>query len=234
MMDRPENFRYGLGRGTVQKVYRATWEVDILAEEGGIIRRARVVGPRRPEVSTPARPQWVVFGFVGHNQSHPICLPEESRLSAARFLRDDYLFYYEFGELPNAWRFTVNEERQLEILHLAKKYHLVLQEKDGVLMLETPKTRLVLKDADGSILLECDQRLTVHCQDATVNVDGSADVTVGQTATVKAGASVDVEAPAISLKGAVAIEGNVAVTGNVNATGTVIDATGNTPHHSHG
>lgn len=59
----------------------------------------------------------------------------------------------------------------------------------------------------------------------TVQV-GAAKVTVNDT-------TVAVQAGQISLKGEVSIQGNLAVQGNVSSSGSVMDATGNSNHHTH-
>lgn len=226
MNDRIENFRYETGFGTVLQVYPDAWEVDVRAAgSSGIVYRATVLGPRLPEVSTPTRPQFVVFGFAHSSIGNPWCMPMPSRLFSGT--RGHFVYWEEALN----WRITINRDNEVEILHPTKQYHILLQEKDGVVRIETPKTRLVLKDVDGSVLVECDEKLTVHCKDAEVNVDAVANVTAGSSANVKAPA-IELEGE-VSIKGNTTIKGNVSVTGNVEATGTVIDATGNTPHHVH-
>lgn len=55
-----------------------------------------------------------------------------------------------------------------------------------------------------------------------------------QRVIVEASAELSFKAPAVSIEAATtAIKGNLAVDGNVAATGTVMDAGGNSNHHSH-
>jgi len=207
MSDRIENFRYETGVGTVLKLHPVAWEVDVLAGgASGIVYRAMVLGPRFPEVSTPKRPQYVLYGCGHSSIGFPWCLPIPSRLFSAQ--RGNFVYW---DEALN-WRITINRDNEVEILHPTKHYHILLQEKDGVIRVETPRTRLVLKDADGSALLECEKQLTVHCEDAVVNVEKDAKVTVGASATIDVKETVDVTAkianvtaPAINLNGLVTV-----------------------------
>lgn len=48
-----------------------------------------------------------------------------------------------------------------------------------------------------------------------------------ETIVIEAKASIDITTPQVTIKG------NVSVTGNINASGSIIDAGGNTNHHSH-
>lgn len=73
--------------------------------------------------------------------------------------------------------------------------------------------------AAGVMTLDCVGALLVKC---------------GRNITVEAGEPVVVKAPSATLDiPQVALNGNLQVNGNINATGTIIDAGGNSNHHSH-
>lgn len=225
-MDRPEEFRYDLGYGTVQAVHPKSWEVDILAEDGGLVQRAIVLTARLPEPSTPERPQWVVFGFASHLQGRPLCWPIPSRLTGPRLPRDELVWYDEVGP----YRLSINTADEFEIRNTDGEalHRIRIQQQDGVVRLDTPRTRIVLREADQSVTIECDKALNVSCETATVHAQQSVDVTAGTSATVEAptidvkgGTAVTVEAPIIDLKGGAAINLTapaIALTGQVDVT----------------
>lgn len=73
--------------------------------------------------------------------------------------------------------------------------------------------------AAGVMTLDCVGALLVKC---------------GRNITVEAGEPVVVKAPSATLDiPQVALNGNLQVNGNINATGTIMDAGGNSNHHSH-
>ena len=195
---RPELQRFALGQGIIQAVYPKSWEVDILSDEGGIVQRVMVVGPRFPEVSPQVpgavytdRPQWAIYAHAAHLQGQPICWLVPSRLNSVEIERAQYVYW---EEVLN-FRISIDRDNNLEIrcrpLGSEDKYRIRVEETDGVIRLDTPRTRIVLKEADQSILVECDKRLTIHCKDATVNVDNQADVTVGANANLIVGGNLD-------------------------------------------
>lgn len=218
MKDRPEHFRYSLHFATVAAVYADSWEADLLTEDGGTIYRAIVQGPRMPEVSTPTRPQWAIFGFAHHEHGSAICWPFASRLTNIH--REQWVYY---EEVLN-FRITINRDNELEIRNTNGDVlcQLRIQQIDGVIRLDTPGTRLVLKEADKSIDLHCDEDLTASVGgDASIDVDGDLDATVGGAATVTVEGDATIESKAtLNLKGAtVNIEGATAV----NITGGTVN-----------
>lgn len=73
--------------------------------------------------------------------------------------------------------------------------------------------------AGGVMTLDCVGALLVKC---------------GRNITVESGEPVVVKAPSATLDiPQVALNGNLQVNGNINATGTILDAGGNSNHHSH-
>jgi phage baseplate assembly protein V len=68
----------------------------------------------------------------------------------------------------------------------------------------------------------------------TLDCVGALLVKCGRNITVEAGEPVVVRAPSATLDiPQVALNGNLQVNGNINATGTIMDAGGNSNHHSH-
>lgn len=199
MNDRPEHFRYETQFGKVVQVYRDTWECDLLSEAGGRINRALIIGPRRPEVSTPERPQWALYGHADAAQGKPWCLPVDSRLPGPRTERGQWVWYDEVGN----FRITINEDNELEIRNTDGDalHRIRIQQDGGVVRLDTPRTRIVLREQDQSITIECDEKLSVACNDVQVNAAGNADVRVEKDASVQ-----------------VVGDANMLVGGNVTAT----------------
>lgn len=232
MSDRPEQFRYAPSYGTVQAVHPASWEVDVLTANGGLVLQVLVLGPRLPEISTKDRPQWVIIAFPDALQGQPVCWPIESRLPGPRLPRADFVYY---DEVLN-YRITINRENELEIRNTngAVLCQLRIQQINGVIRLDTPSTSFVLQESDKSAALRTKGDTTVIAKNADVTVDESATVTAGQDVTMKAGNAINLQATSINLIGAVAITGDLSVDGDVTSTKTIMDATGNTPHHSHG
>lgn len=107
---------------------------------------------------------------------------------------------------------------------------------------------------DGDVTIKLDKDLSIEAGgNASIKVEGTAMVEAGGPATVKA-PSVTLDTPATLCTGALTVNGlltyaggmsgsgggtaaiitgNVQVQGNINATGSIIDAGGNTNHHSH-
>ena len=225
MTDRPESFRYDSGIGTVKAVYPDAWECDVLAEDGGIVQRALVIGSKLPELSTAERPQWVEYAFASHLQGRPVCRPIQSRLPGARLPRASYVYFDEIvakqaDGTVKGFRITVDRSGNLEILSLTDPLRQIrILDQDGVVRLDTPSVRAIFNESDKSARVQC---------------DGDGELTAGGNATVTAGGTATLKGAAIVLDGPVTITGDVALTGSLNATGTVIDASGNTNHHSHG
>lgn len=142
MTDRPDEFRYGLGYATVERVFPESWECDLIAEDGGRVQRALVLGPRLPEISTPARPQFVVVGFAAHLQAQPVCWPIDSRLTNDR---GGFVWY---SEALN-WRITINRDNQLELRNAngAAVTRFVIQQDGPFIRLETPSVKVTFDDA---------------------------------------------------------------------------------------
>lgn len=61
---------------------------------------------------------------------------------------------------------------------------------------------------------------------------GVANLTAGGAVTVKA-PSVTLDTPETTCTGKMTVKGNVSVQGNIGASGTIMDAGGNSNHHSH-
>lgn len=205
--DRPEEFRFDIGIGRIIEIYPRSWEVDIEAEDGGVVQRAIVVGPRLPEKSNDARPQWCVFGFASHLHGRAVCWPIESRLPAARTPRADVVHY---DEVLN-FRTTIDRAGNLEIRNAkgGRLLQIRIKEDGGVVRLDTPTTRVVLNDDAKSIEVHCDETLTATCKNATVTADQNVDVTAGGNANVKATGSLTLKAASIQIEatGAVVIKG---------------------------
>ena len=175
MIDRPEEFGYAWHYGTVEAVYPESWEVDVAAEGGGVVPRAVVLGPRLPEVSTPDRPQWVLWGTGAARAGAAVCLPIASRLPATRTPRQDVVYY---DEVLN-YRLTVTRTNELEIRNAdpdGAQHRVVIKQEGGVVQLDTPRTRLTLRESDQSVTIACDRAVQVSCDTARVEARTRADV----------------------------------------------------------
>lgn len=83
--------------------------------------------------------------------------------------------------------------------------------------------------SDGTVVTynRAEHLLAVDCVGATT-------LKCGQGLSVETGAAVVVKAPSASLEiPQVSLKGNLAVDGNISATGTIMDAGGNSNHHTH-
>jgi len=150
--DRPEFFRYGLNYGTVATVYPESWEVDLLAEGGGLVNRALVLGPRLPEISTPTRPQWVIFGHADHMQGAPVCWPIESRLPGARFRRADLVYY---DEALN-YRISISRQGEFAVTNTNGEAitRIRMTQEGPFIRLETPQLHATLDDQGNLVELQ--------------------------------------------------------------------------------
>lgn len=174
MMDRPEEFLYAWHYGVVRAVYPESWEVDVAAEGGGIVQRVLVLGPRLPEVSTPDRPQWVLWGTAAARAGAPVCIPISSRLPAARTPRKDVVYYEEVGN----YRMTVTRANEFEIRNLdgEARHRITIKQEEGIVQLDTPRTRITLRESDKSVTIEADQHVHVSCETARVDALAKAEV----------------------------------------------------------
>lgn len=171
-MPRVEDFRFATDVGIVIATYPAEWAVDILDLQGSIIRRATIVGARFPEVSTPQRPQWVLFGWMNHAEGHAWARAMNRELPAARATRSAFLYYEEAG----LFRITISHEGVFEVRCRngrdadddAPLYRLAIDKADGVIQLDTPHTRLRLRESDQGADLTVDGPVTINCDTATV------------------------------------------------------------------
>jgi hypothetical protein len=111
MSDRLEEFAYSIGFGQVTVVYEASWEVDLIDENGGRVDHATVCGPLLPNVSTPTRPQWAAYGFSDHLCGRALCWPVESRQPGTRFDRGGLVFSLE----RDNYRMTISKDGAFEI-----------------------------------------------------------------------------------------------------------------------
>lgn len=68
---------------------------------------------------------------------------------------------------------------------------------------------------------------------AIVVPSGAVDVKVGASSLTVTDSAITGEAAAINLKGAVLIDGTLHATKNITSDGSIIDATGNSNHHTH-
>ena len=206
--------RYSLGVGLVSETYPLAWEVDILAEDGGVVPRAVVLGPRFPERSAESRPQWVIFGYVGALNGRAVCWPIESRLTPPDVERSGYVYWDEF--LNFRLSCTVDNVFEIRNRDGDMQYRFRIEQDGGIIRLDTPDTRIVQTQADKSILIECAEELTVHCKNATVNVDEDATVTVGGDVTATVGGDI-----------VATVAGNVTatVTGNVTLSAAAVGVT---------
>lgn len=219
-LDRPEEFRFDTGYGIVLESY-PDWHVDILTAGGGVIQRAMVLGPRLPEKSTDARPQWVYFGFADHSHSQAWCVPQPSRLPGDRSSRKDFVYYEEVGN----YRITIDRTGVLEIRNTVSAE--VLQqirifEADEVVRIDTPTTRAILDNKAKSITFEADETVTVNCKNAIVNTEEDTTVNAEGNVAVDAGGNVDIQA---GVNATIAAGGNISVeaggTLDLTATGAV-------------
>lgn len=162
LFERPELYRYDTGYGIVVRSYD-TWEVDIAPEDGGLLRRAQVLGTRLPEPSSPERPQWVIYWFAQHDQAQCWCLPVPSRLPGTRDDRRRYVWY---DEVAN-YRLTINRDGELEVRNLANgsTTRLLIREQGNHIILETPSLR--------AELLEDERRVRVETPATHVELDDS-------------------------------------------------------------
>ena len=215
--DRFDERSLSTGIGRVVAVNDVTWEVDIESEDGGLISRAMVIGPRLQQSSTGDRPQWCKFALAGNRHGRPVCWPIESRLPGERTPRKDVVYY---DEVQN-FRETITREGVWELRNSkGPLLQLRILEEGGVIRVDTPKVRAVVKDEDGSIDVHCDGDLTADVGgNASATVAGNIDVQAGGNVTVQAGGDivaeaagkVDVTAPQINLTGAVTITGSLDV-----------------------
>lgn len=86
-------------------------------------------------------------------------------------------------------------------------------------------TTVTYDRAEHVMALVCVGETTLVC-------DINLDVQCGMPVTVKA-PSVTLDAPDVKAMGNLSVAGNLEVTGNINTGGTIMDAGGNSNHHSH-
>ena len=162
--DRPGEYLYAKQIGIVLRVYAATWEVDILSTNGGIVQHALVHGQRLPEVSTTEKPQYVEYGFYGAHQGSPWCMPIDSRVGSTRFPRDKYRYYEEFF---NA-RITEDHAGTLEIRNQRGEKNLVVRIKEGTDEIEIEGTGgqnvRVRLGLDGLVQIDAKAKVYVNCE----------------------------------------------------------------------
>lgn len=179
-MSRAEDFRFATDVGIVLAVYPREWAIDILAANGSIVRRATVVGSRMPEVSTTERPQWALFGWIDHSEGSAWARGINRELPAGRADRGDFLYYEEAGR----FRISIDRSGTLELRNRAADdtaddapvHRVVIQEADGVVLLETPNCRLRLRESDQGADLTVSGPVTINCQNATVTVTETCEV----------------------------------------------------------
>jgi len=196
----PEEFRYAGTYGTVLHVYPQAWEVDVLAEYGGIIQRAAVIGARLPEVSADDRPQWVYVFWAHATHGQAFCLPVSSRLPGTRYDRDGLVYVDEI----RGYRITVREpghptENQVGELEVrSEKGGRVMQlrvlESGGVVRIDTPNTSLVLHDDEGGVTIECTETARINCKNAVIEADEDIDANAGGDVSVRADGDASVRA----------------------------------------
>jgi hypothetical protein len=230
MTDRPEFFRYAPAYGTVYRVYPKSWEVDVLASNGGIIPRAIVLGARLPEESTEQRPQWVVVLWSEATDGQTYALPVPSRLPGLRYQRSELVLLEEV----QGWKISIKapgntgvtvagQTGELEIRSEkgGRTLQLRIQEQGGVIRLDTPKTHVVMHDDVGDVAVECDRDATVDAgRDVGVTAGRDINATAAQNISAEAGGNVTVDAPA----GTITATAGVAVTVEapaITATATV-------------
>jgi phage baseplate assembly protein V len=88
---------------------------------------------------------------------------------------------------------------------------------DGTVSTYDRSAGVMTLDCIGALLLKCGRNITVEA---------------GEPVVVKA-PSATLDIPQVTLNGNLQLNGNLLVDGNVDATGTVMDAGGNSNHHSH-
>lgn len=212
MIDRPEFFRYAPAYGTVLHVYPRSWEVDVLAANGGIIPRAVVLGSRLPEESTKGRPQWVVILWSEATEGQAYALPIPSRLPGGRYDRADLVYLEEVQGFRitirapgNQGRVVAGQTGEFEVCSEkdGRRLQARIIEAGGVIRLDTPKTRIVLADDEEAISVEAVGNVAVDAGgdieamaggDVTVQAGGSIKLTAAGTVEIT-GASVKITGP---------------------------------------
>lgn len=163
-MDAPDTFRYATGLGLVLASYN-TWEVDVLTTDSGIISRAKVHGPRLPEVSTAARPQWVRWGYTCADQGQPWCEPIATMTAGPQEDRTQFMYYEKVGN----FRIGVTRTGELDIINFQLPMQVRMQEANGgVIRFDTPNTSIVMSDSSESITRTAQRTITDVCQTETI------------------------------------------------------------------
>jgi len=152
MTDRPEEFRYGLGYGTVIAVYPDAWEVDVAMATGGVTRHAQVLGARLPEINAKARPQWVVVGWVDAQHAQAVCWPVPSRLTGPRGGRAGYVLYDE----RDNYRMTIDAAGNYEVKNTASDAvtRVRIEQAGSFIRIETPSATITLDNAGNLVELD--------------------------------------------------------------------------------
>ncbi len=88
---------------------------------------------------------------------------------------------------------------------------------DGTVSTYDRKAGVMTLDCVGALVVKCGRNITVESRESVV---------------VKAPSAM-LEVPQVTLNGELLLNGSLKVKGNINATGTVMDAGGNSNHHSH-
>jgi len=138
---------------------------------------------------------------------------------------------------------------------------IVLKKGNNIIMVASDDRRYRIALVEGEVAIYTDEGDFIHLKrDKILHIktgnklliDATNDVEVNTTrAKVNASESAELTSPVITLTGAVTIDGTLAVTGNITgggagvftgnlnitgniaADGTIIDASGNTNHHTH-
>lgn len=240
-MEHPGESKREAYAATVEAVHPDTWEVDVrsLYASAGIVRRVKVLGHYLPEVHTRERDSKVIVAWLDAYQQAPVCWPIHNTMMPAPELKANHVYWSEHL----AYRMRITRDGVLEIRNAAGPLlQIQVLEEDGVVRIDTPRTRVILRDSDGSITAECEG-------DCTVDAGGNIEATAGGNVAVDAGGNISavaggnihaqadgqalVKATAIQLVGPVTITGALTVAGTIAASGNVTGNGGSTSTHSH-
>lgn len=92
--------------------------------------------------------------------------------------------------------------------------------------------KLLHVNTGSKLLIDATNDVEINTKQVKVSASESAEITTA-VLTATATTSAELVSPAITLSGNVTITGNLNVSGNINSDGSIIDASGNTNHHSH-
>jgi len=165
-------------------------------------------------------------------------------------LRRQETVEYAFSNIPSGIKaFNKNTSYWLEVstrhkyihLHTSKNdgekvtYDIIIDTKGGSITIKDDrKNSITLNSVGDTITINTGNEVTINAKNVvnvkspTINLDGN--VNISGRVRVKGGSS---RGSSMNISGNIDINGNINTNGNINATGSIIDAGGNTNHHSH-